>query len=730
MIIKKIGCVIIFYLLFAFVGREVAYSQVGNQRDSLVRLIDARSAKLEDRGGAPYRIVQGPARFLHNNTYLLCDSAVWNVNSDVIDAIGHVQIIQQDTYLVGDKLTYFSQQNLAQFRGEIVRLYNKKGDQLKTKFLDYNTHDSVAYFYNGGAMRSKDGDIIEGRNGRYESETRFFSFDGDVAMYSDSIFISSSMAEYHSNTETAYFYENTIAWRGRDTLFSNNANFQQKLNLLTLTRDNYIATQDQEVWAGRINYYRNSGDAQLFDNVQIKDQEQKMILLGDHGIYYREPTKAIMTQKPVALMYSEEQVKETIKDSTGVSRDSIYIRRDTLFTAGDTLKMWQLPKYQIDSSEVVRAEQRRKLIDLDPLDEINQENEKFFEAYYRNKAQLGKPKDPGIAARRQQLESNNSDTLIRNSDTINFKRDSLIENNKNIKLSRDTLNDKSDTLSVVASPRDTIKITFMAMYNNVRMFRNDVSGRCDSLIYTSLDSIARFYKDPVLWNDQSNQFTSDSIQVALRNNALYKANLIENAMIITQEDSIHFNQVKSVEMIAYFNQNDIYRFDALGGVQAMLFFREREDAVTLMNQKECKLLSARILNREIQRVRYIHDVKSDMIPTYRLPIEKQRLRGFNWRIEDMPKDRWELTDRKIRDSKRGSLADYRFPAYSNTQIYFPESYKTIMKIKTDVDERIDRENREKIERENQERIDRENQEREDKERVEDENREIIIEAEN
>src|SRR5574344_2141320 len=104
---------------------DSAYAQKNRDRDSLVRLLDARSAALIDNMNGVYRKVIGPARFYHNNTYLLCDSAIWNVVTNVIDAMGHVQIIQQTTYLVGDQLTYLSDQNLAQFRGAVVHLYNR-----------------------------------------------------------------------------------------------------------------------------------------------------------------------------------------------------------------------------------------------------------------------------------------------------------------------------------------------------------------------------------------------------------------------------------------------------------------------------------------------------------------------------------------------------------------------------------------------------------------------------
>ena len=75
-------------------------------QDSLVVLVSSQSAQVVDVEGASYRKVVGPARFLHNDTYLLCDTAYWNVETKVIDAWGNVSILQEETVLTSDKLTY------------------------------------------------------------------------------------------------------------------------------------------------------------------------------------------------------------------------------------------------------------------------------------------------------------------------------------------------------------------------------------------------------------------------------------------------------------------------------------------------------------------------------------------------------------------------------------------------------------------------------------------------
>ena len=84
------------YFLLAALSFVAASASVWGQerKDSLVTLVSAKSAQLIERDGQSFRKVTGPARFLHNNTYLLCDSALWNVTTNIIDAVGHVQIIQ------------------------------------------------------------------------------------------------------------------------------------------------------------------------------------------------------------------------------------------------------------------------------------------------------------------------------------------------------------------------------------------------------------------------------------------------------------------------------------------------------------------------------------------------------------------------------------------------------------------------------------------------------------
>lgn len=642
-------------------------------KDSLVRLIQAASAQLIEIDSVSYRKVIGPATFLHNNTYLVCDTALWDVNNNIINAIGNVQIIQENTYLQGDKITYYVALSFAEVRGTIVKLYDKQGNILKTKYLDYNTKDSVGIFYNGGALKDAKGNIIESVNGTYYGKEKRFLFTDKVEVFTDSTFIVSDIINYYTIPDKVAFETRTVAWQQENMLSANAGYFDRPKNIFSLTKDGYVFSDEQEVWADSLKYNKLSGDSYLYNNVQILDTVQKTIFLSDLAIYKQKPsTYALLTDSPAVAMYSVEKGKA-----------------DTLFMRGDTLKYYIKPMWQIDSTTIAQAYERKKLSDIDPIIDIDK---KALEA----RTKKGTPQTPKGIKDPKNINKNKQEALKLEQNSIN---DSINISQKIIdstKQNKDIIADstKQSNKQVIDSLKqstgqlkDTTSITFVEAYHNIKMYRSDLQAVCDSLIYTGIDSIARFYKDPIMWNDVRNQFTSDSMQVCLKNNALSKANFLSNAFIASQEDSIHFNQVKSTEMTAFFANNDLYRFDALGGASLIFYIRE-DSLVTALNQKECKLLTAKIKDREIQRIRYIESIKSDAKPIFNLTINDQRLRGFVWKDTLRPKSRLDITSRSVRPTKRASLKKYPFPTYYYTEMYFKEKKDSIDKYKYKLDSTI------------------------------------------
>lgn len=665
-----------------------AFSQEKKEaQDSLIRLLEAESAQLQEINSISYRKVIGPARFFHNNTYLLCDTALWNVNTNIINAIGHVQIIQENTFLTSDKIEYIVDENLAMFRGNLVELFDKEGNILRTNHLDYNTKDSIATFLFGGAMKNKDGNLIESTNGEYRAKEKIFFFENNVQMFTDSVFIKSDKIDYNTIENKAYFGNGTTAWQEDNILSANDGEFDRPNDLFHFKKDSHILTKNQEVWSDTLLYSRNTGIAELFNNIQMLDTAQSALCFADKAVYQPQPMSIVLTKKPSVVMYIIEN---------GV--------RDTLFLAADTLKYYSVRYYNIDTNIISAAIERKKLADVDPLEEI--EKESLTKRINNTRDRSIIPEDPNPVKKDAESESENlslaktapvsdsltvpTDSLSPLPDSLAGPADSLTVPTDSLAVTADSLAGPTDSLLVaedtvaLATPKDTSTVTFIDAWYHVKVFKNDMQALCDSLVYTGIDSIVRLYIDPVIWNDAKHQFTADSIQIMMKDNVLNKVNLITNAFIASQEDSIHYNQIKGAEMVAYFKDNDLYRYDAFGGA-SMIFYLQEDSIITIMNQKEGKIISARIKEREIQKIKYIENLQNNALPVYNLPIEDQRLRGFNWRGKERPLSRYDVSDRKIRESQREQMNSIPFPDYPYTDRYFTAIRDSILAYKATSD---------------------------------------------
>ena len=213
----KEGKTIVASLLFLIPALLSAQTATQERKDSLVRLIKAESIQLIEKGASHYRKAVD-ATFLHNGTYLICDTAQWYVEERKIIAEGNVQVIQDETILTGDNLEYLIDESLVQFRGSVVQLVDKDHNTLRTRYLDYNTRDSVAYFQNGGSMRDKDGQVIESIDGSYDSKAGLFSFSNKVNMFTDSIFVKTEALDYETAESMAVFKKPIDFWKDGNML--------------------------------------------------------------------------------------------------------------------------------------------------------------------------------------------------------------------------------------------------------------------------------------------------------------------------------------------------------------------------------------------------------------------------------------------------------------------------------------------------------------------------------
>lgn len=355
-------------------------AQNTEQKDSLVRLLGCDELQQVEEYGQSYRKALGHARFEHNSTLLICDTALWNVNQNVINAFGNVQIIQNNTVLSSESLDYLIDQNLAQFRGALVQLRDKDGNTLRTTDLDYNTKDSVAVFRNGGALRDKDGQIIESDDGHYYSKIKTFSFTNNVNMYTDSIFVKTDDLDYNTGTNVATFGTGTNAWRDNNMLSSQAGFYERTLEKFTFFRNVHILTENQEAWADTLVYYRVPNNVEMFGHVELLDTTRNVAAVAGYVQYIDSLSFIKLTREPAVIAISEQGEK-----------------RDTAYIGADTLILRSIPKCDVDSSEISNSASRLKEINVDPVTEYRRKAYEAAKAAAEEARKKREEEDPNAA---------------------------------------------------------------------------------------------------------------------------------------------------------------------------------------------------------------------------------------------------------------------------------------------------------------------------------------------
>ncbi len=630
------------------------------QTDSLVRLLNAFSLEQVEKDGRMARKAIDPT-FLHNGTYLSCDTALWHVEEKIINCFGNVRLTQGESVLTSGKLDYLIDESVAQFRGGVVELRNQQDNVLRTNILDYNTKDSLAVFSGGASMISSDGQIIESDEGTYENARDMFNFSGNVNMFTDSIFVRTERLRYDSKAERADFQTEIDFWKDGRMLSAGSGWYERGEETFFFRDHVHGLGESEESWCDSLYYYRAPNDLLMLGSVQVQDQSRRVAALGDR------------------LQYVDSLARVTLEENASVALwDEDGAEPDTTYLGAERFVYWTQLKCDVDGNEIALAEKRRAEMLEDPIaayrrraaEEAAQKRDEVLKnnpVAADRAAAMARGKGPGGSASLLQgshsgLESSHSglDPESPSDTTV------ILSEAKNLV---DSLAVQQDTIPPAP---DSTKIGFLFANKDIKIFRKDMQVRCDSLRYSDLDSIARLYKSPIVWNEGNRQYNSDSLFVLLRNEKMERANLLSNAFVHTEEAGGYFDQIKSTDIIAYFSDStSLRRFDALGGVTALLYLEEN-DAIATVNRTESKMMMATFDGEgNVDHVYNFDSPKSDAYPVVQLPAAEHRLRGFNWQPELRPKDKFDVTAMVVRDSEREAYEARPRAAFPHTDVYFP-----------------------------------------------------------
>ncbi|OIP01376.1 MAG: hypothetical protein AUJ98_04765 [Bacteroidetes bacterium CG2_30_33_31] len=164
-------------------------------------------------------------------------------------------------------------------------------------------------------------------------------------------------------------------------------------------------------------------------------------------------------------------------------------------------------------------------------------------------------------------------------------------------------------------------------YHKAIIYKSDLQGLCDSMIYSLKDSIIEMYKKPVLWSGK-NQLSGDYIKILTLNNKPKELHIMENSFVFSRDTLAYFNQISGKNMIGYFADNELNRLDVKGNAETIYFARDDKKNLIGVDISVASDLKIFIEKKQIKNIIYFDEPTGTLFPLKDVAEKDQKLKNF------------------------------------------------------------------------------------------------------
>lgn len=423
----------------------------------------------------------------------------------------------------------------------------------------------------------------------YEARNSFEAFGNIKMQQGDTLFIYGDWLYYDGNSQIAMLREN-VKMQNRNTILTTDSlNYDRVFNLGyffdggTLTDEENILTSD---WGEYSPATKNA----VF-NYDVKLVNPKFTLTSD-TLRYNSQTKIANIVGPSDIVSDQNHIYSELGFYNTTSGEAILLQRSVL------------------------TNQQRQLVG----DSLFYNRNKGYGEAFRNVVMTDTENKNLLTGEYGFYDELKGNALVTDSAlAINYS-----QNN-------DSLYMHGDTLRLITYNMNTDSVyrkTFV--YHKVRIYKSDLQGVCDSLVFNSQDSCMTMYHDPIVWNGKQQLF-GEEIRAYMNDSTIDWAHIINQAMSIEQMDSVHYNQVSGKEIKAYFTSGDLRQVDVIGNVRLGYFPVDGKDS-TLIGYitAESSLMNVYLLQRKVQKIKMTTQTDGVMYPMLQIPEDKLYLPSFAW----------------------------------------------------------------------------------------------------
>lgn len=447
----------------------------------------------------------------------------------------------------------------------------------------------------------------------------------------DSLHLYGDFLKYNGNERKAEVQKN-IRMTDRDmTLTTDFITYDLKESLATYTTGGKIVNKDNTLTSQYGYYYSNSRMLAFKKNVVLTNPQYVM---NCDTLLYNVESKVAYFEGPTTIkssdniIYCENGFYDTNRDVSQFNRNAYIVTREQRLK-GDSLYYDRKKGYGKAMRNVSIRDSAQNIYITGNLAEHYEESENSIVT--------------GNAVLMQQFDG---DTLYLHADTLR----SAYANDKGIVRSlparelapvkgknKKDKKEKNAPKAVKPDLRvDTLGYPHRVLfaYHKVKFFKEDMQGKCDSLVYSYLDSTMRLYKLPVIWSDQ-NQLTGEQMSIGISGGKIRSMEMRNTAFIASQEDSARFNQIKGKIIRGYFIDNDLHKIRVEGNGQT-IYFPKDKNSIIGVNKAVCSDILIYMKDNKVEKITFINQPEATLYPPNELTGNDIILEDFKWRGTERP----------------------------------------------------------------------------------------------
>ena len=452
-----------------------------------------------------------------------------------------------------------------------------------------------ALLLTGNVKVSHDGVVLTCNKAYFFQKENYLKAFGNVQLVQgDTLYLNSNYAEYSGELKKAFATGNAVMSAPDATLATDTINFDRNIQEVFYNTQGTIINKENTLKSKSGRYYVTQKKFQFLTAVTLTNKTYE--IKSNHLDYYSNSGHSYLfgpstiTSK-ANYIYTEKGFYDTKKNKAHFL-DKSYIKYDDRIIKGDSL-------YYDRTKEFASATRNVKI-----TDSINRG---VVRGHY---AEMYKKKD--------------SMFVIKRALAVNF-------------VDNDSVYIHGKKLMVTGKEDDRI----IRAFNNVRIYKTDMSGKCDSIHSSSKIGLTKLIGNPILWNGDS-QITGDVIHLIgeKKTQKLDSLKVLNNTFLVSKDTlGTGYNQVKGLNLFGKFLDGKLHEVDIIKNTEVIYYSRNEAKELIGIDKSVSSKINILFDKNAIETITRFKQIDGILYPEAELPENARTLRGFKWRGDERIKSK-------------------------------------------------------------------------------------------